>query len=243
MVINLQESSTNPWNECFEETTHLQSSNGALVPDMIKDVGNIKRQSMPRRNWCTSVNLHVHPGLHKWLILILWNCTCDARFVYQQYKVSCCWSISNISSWIKQDKAELPKQKVTVNSVTVAKKKFLFGMCDCMVWLWCYHGWCFVWAGDFVRVLTCACALAHVSGHGLKRYSSVLTRKLLEQRNEHKQQTPEGHQSIWLEKINWWLEWSLHFSINLNGCFVVVVFIHCNRTTVRWIRFVTLWEE
>ena len=37
----------------------------------------------------------------------------------------------NVSFRIKQDKAELEKQKMTVTSVAVATTKSLFGLCDC----------------------------------------------------------------------------------------------------------------
>ena len=41
--------------------------------------------------------------------------------------------MSNISFRIKQDIVELWKQQATVTCVAVAKMKFPFGMCDCMV--------------------------------------------------------------------------------------------------------------
>ena len=41
--------------------------------------------------------------------------------------------MSNVSFMVKQDKAELWKQKVTVTSVAVVTTKFLFGMCNCTV--------------------------------------------------------------------------------------------------------------
>ena len=41
--------------------------------------------------------------------------------------------MANVALKIKQGKADLPKQKVTVTSVAVAPKKFLSCMCDCKV--------------------------------------------------------------------------------------------------------------
>ena len=41
--------------------------------------------------------------------------------------------MSNVSLTVKQDKSELSKQKVTVNSAAVVASQFLFVMCDCMV--------------------------------------------------------------------------------------------------------------
>jgi len=37
-----------------------------------------------------------------------------------------------VSFRVKQDKAEIQKQKVTVTSVAVVTMKFLIGMCNCM---------------------------------------------------------------------------------------------------------------
>ena len=54
---------------------------------------------------------------------------------------------------IKQDGAELSKQKVTVTSVPVATMKFLFGMCDCKVDKWCCHRRFFARAEDFARTI------------------------------------------------------------------------------------------
>ena len=45
---------------------------------------------MPGRNWCKSAKSNMHHCLHERLLLIMWNCTCDPRFVYLQYRVSCC---------------------------------------------------------------------------------------------------------------------------------------------------------
>ena len=129
-------------------------------------------QSMLRRNWCTNINLHVYHRLHERLLLLLWNCSCDRRFVYLQCRASCCWSMSNISFSTKQDKAELYIRKVTVTSVAVATTKFLFGMCNCTVDSW--QGWFFARAGDFARAWTRAHAIARVSVHGLTRFDRIL---------------------------------------------------------------------
>ena len=70
--------------------------------------------------------------------------------------------MSNVSFRIKQDKAELWKQNVTVTSVAVATTKFLFGMCDCAV----DHD---VGTGNFsiVKGLLHVCRHAHVRSHVL----------------------------------------------------------------------------
>ena len=110
---------------------------GWFVADFIfcKILKNFGQQlrSMLGRNWCTSVTAYVYPYLHERLLLIIWNCTCDPRFVYPQYTISCCWSMSNVSFRVKQDKAELWKQKVTVTCVAVATTKLLLGLCNCTV--------------------------------------------------------------------------------------------------------------
>jgi len=72
------------------------------------------------RNWCKIVNSHMRPCLHDWLLLIIWNCTYDPTFAHPKYRASCSRSLSNISFRIKQDKAELWKQKVIATSVAVA---------------------------------------------------------------------------------------------------------------------------
>ena len=41
-------------------------------------------QSMPQRNWCTSVKSHMQPHLHEWLLLLIWICMCNPRFVHLQ---------------------------------------------------------------------------------------------------------------------------------------------------------------
>ena len=51
-------------------------------------------QSMHGRYWCTSINSEMHPRLHEQLLLTIWNCRRNPRFVYPQCKVSCCWSMS-----------------------------------------------------------------------------------------------------------------------------------------------------
>ena len=58
---------------------------------------------------------------------------CNPRFVYPKYRVSCCLTMSNVSLRIKQNIAELLKQNVTVTSVQVATREFLFGMYYCAV--------------------------------------------------------------------------------------------------------------
>ena len=45
--------------------------------------------------------------LHEQLLLLIWNCMYDPRFVYPKYRVSCSWSMSNVSFRTKQDKEEL----------------------------------------------------------------------------------------------------------------------------------------
>ena len=68
-------------------------------------------QSMPGRHWWTSVNSHVHPRLHEWFLLLIWICTCDPRFLYPQKRVSCCWSMPNISFRIKTGYNRVMKAK------------------------------------------------------------------------------------------------------------------------------------
>ena len=92
--------------------------------------------------------------LHERLLWIIWNCTCNPRFLFPRCKVSCCWTISNASFRMKQNKAELWKQKVTVTSVAVTTTKFLLGMCNCTINS-------DVDTGDFSLVLR----ILHVCGH------------------------------------------------------------------------------
>ena len=74
--------------------------------------------------------------------------------------------MSNVSFRTKKDKAELWKQKVTVTSVAVVKKRFLYGTCNFMVDS-------DVGTGDFLLVLVIlhvwayACTIACVSRHRL----------------------------------------------------------------------------
>ena len=82
--------------------------------------------------------------------------------------------MSNVSIRIKQDKAELRKQKVTVARIVVATEKFLFGTCDCRVDSEFGTGDFFARAEDFAHVWTRACAIARVSGHGLSLYDRHL---------------------------------------------------------------------
>ena len=81
----------------------------------------VQKQSMPKRNWCKSVNSQVHPRLYERFFLIIWNCTCYQRFVYRNI-VSCCWSKSNVS--LKKQSFE--SKNVTVISVLVQQY-------DCMI--------------------------------------------------------------------------------------------------------------
>ena len=57
------------------------------------------------------------------LLLLIWDCTCDPRFVHPKYRASCCRSMSNVPFRIKQDKAEIRKQKETVTSFAILKTK------------------------------------------------------------------------------------------------------------------------
>ena len=69
---------------------------------------------MPGRNWRKSVSLHVCPCLHERLLLITWNCTCDPRYVYPKYKVSCCSRVSNVSFRINRMKQTESKRLLSL---------------------------------------------------------------------------------------------------------------------------------
>ena len=117
-------------------------------------------QSMPGRYWCKCGNSHVCACLHERLLLIIWNSTCDPRLVYPTYRVFRCRSMPNVSFRIKQDEAELWKQRLTVTSVAIVTKKFIFGMCTCTVDSEAS-------TGDFSLVLGTlnVCGHAHVRSH------------------------------------------------------------------------------
>ena len=76
---------------------------------------------------------------------------------------------------IKQDRAELSKQTVTVNSVAVAATKFFSGMCDCTVDS-------DVGTGDFLLVLGLlhVCGYAHVRSHVFPGIDCVYNHVLFE---------------------------------------------------------------
>jgi len=57
-------------------------------------------QSTPRRNWHTSIKSHVRSCSHELLLLVIWNCTCNPRFVYLKYRIVHPRIMSDIFNWV-----------------------------------------------------------------------------------------------------------------------------------------------